>query len=210
MLRDPDELANRGGRGGSVPVSKQECVRNAGSGSYQAEESTTHSLKYAEGTEGLDAALIDAGVFCLNSRVRSETVNTLQEHGVTGEDVAFLAHYIAEGEPNPGQQRKFLASLLRIPVEVKQSLRVLAKRRKQWASSKDVSYGERNRMNYVAGPQEGEDEQQWRVERDAHIVYCRIHGDGADKQTVATEMGCEVHHVEYLFTLGHQLYGGGQ
>jgi hypothetical protein len=184
-------------------------VRNAGSGSYQAEESTTHSLKYAEGTEGLDAALIDAGVFCLNSRVRSETVNNLQEHGVTGEDVAFLAHYIAEGEPNPGQQRKYLASLLRVPVDVKESLRVLAKRRKQWASGKDVSYGERNRMNYVAGPQEGEDEQQWRVERDAQVVYCRIHGDGRTAEDIAAETGWTVDQVRTLYTMGHQLYGGG-
>lgn len=210
MTLQPDgDLVRNGGQGGSVPVGKQECVRSAGSGTYQAEESTTHSLQYAEGTEGLDAALIDAGVFCLNSRVRSETVHTLQEHGVTGDDVAFLAHYIAEGEPNPGQQRKFLASLLRVPVEVKASLRVLSKRRKQWASSKDVTHGERNRMNYVPAPQEGEDPEQWQVERHAHIVWCRIRGDGATVQCVAAETGWTVAQVQNLYVMGHQLYGGG-
>jgi len=204
MLRDPDELANRGGRGGSVPVGTQVCVGVGTAGAVDAEDSTHPTHPSTTGTRAIEQVLIEAGVFCLNRRVRAKVAAELEQAKVTAAHIDLLQAHIAQSEPHVGLQRRYLAGLLKDPDEVLQAVEAVQSIRK------GAGYSERNSMGYKPEPQDGEDPAKFRVERDAQIVYCRMHGDGADKQTVATEMGCEVHHVEYLFTLGHQLYGGGQ
>ena len=206
-LHDQDRPATHGGEGGSVPVGKQVCVWNAGSAAYRVDSSTKHTHQYDDGTEGLDQAMIDAGVFCLNRAKRSKVAEVLNEQDVNGNDVAFLAAYIAQGEKDVGLQRKYLAALLLNPVEVNESLRCLKHHRRRMSAT--PYEGERNRMNYTPGPQEGEDPEQWQVERHAQIVYGRIHGDGATPECVAAETGWEVAQVQNLYLMGHKLYGGG-
>ena len=72
-----------------------------------------------------------------------------------------------------------------------------------------AGYSERNSMAYKPEPMEGEDPEQFRVKRDAQIVYCRIHGDGRTEEDVAPETGWTVDQVRTLYTMGHQIYGGG-
>lgn len=203
MLRDPDEFVNRGGRGGSVPVGTQVCVGVGTAGAVDAEDSTHPTHPSTTGTRAIEQALVEAGVFCLNRRVRAKVAAELEQAKVTAAHVELLRAHIAQSEPHVGLQRRYLAGLLKDADEVLQAVEAVQSIRQ------GAGYSERNSMAYKPEPMEGEDPEQFRVQRDAQIVYCRIHGDGRTAEDVAIETGWTVEQVRTLYTMGHQLYGGG-
>lgn len=147
--------------------------------------------------------MVAAGVYCLNSKARWAIAEQLAEAQLSGDDIDRLRRWIASSEPREGLQRRFLAGLLSNPQDAAEALTTLERHAETRGS------GDRNGMDYEPEPAEGEDPKQFRVERDAHIVFGRIHGDGADAATVAEELGIKKHQVEYLYTLGVQMFGGG-
>lgn len=203
MLRDPEDFATRGGRGGSVPVGTQVCVGVGTSGTQDAEDSTHPTHPSTDGTRAIEQALIEAGVFCLNRRVRAKVAAELEQAKVKASHIQLLHAHIAQSEPHIGLQRRYLAGLCKEPDEVLQAVEAVQSIRQ------GAGYSERNAMGYEPQPLDGEDPEKFRVERDAQIAYCRINGDGAAKDTVAMELGCDAARVDYLYQLGHQLYGGG-
>lgn len=148
--------------------------------------------------------MVAAGVFLLSSRARWAIAEDLAKEGMQPADVERLMAWLAASEPTERLQRRYLAGLLSNPPDALEALKTLDRH----AETK-TNHGDRNTMSGGIGPIEGEDVEQYQRERNAHIVFGRIHGDGADVATVADEMGLACDAVQKLYTLGVQLFGGG-
>jgi len=138
--------------------------------------------------------MVAAGVFLLSSRARWAIAEDLAKLDICGDDIARLHRWLASTEPKEGLQRRYLAGLLSNPPEVAEALKTLdrhAETRKR---------EDRNAMDYEA--EDG-------VERDAHMVFGRIHGDGHTAEAVAADMGWELSQVQSLYAMGHKMFGGG-
>jgi hypothetical protein len=148
--------------------------------------------------------MVAAGVFILSSRARWAIAEDLAQQGITPADLDRLVAWLVASEPKQHLQRRYLAGLLSSPPDVVEALKTLDRH----AETK-ANHGDRNTMSGDIGPMDGEDADKWRHERNAHICYARIHGDGVDAETVAAEMGLPLDNVQHLYTLGVQLFGGG-
>lgn len=197
--------SSNGGQGGSVPVGDPVCVgaRHSGTTAEQPEASQ-HAHQSTNSTGGIEAAMVAAGVFLLSSRARWAIAEDLAKEGMQPADVERLMAWLAASEPTERLQRRYLAGLLSNPPDALEALKTLDRH----AETK-TNHGDRNTMSGGIGPIEGEDVEQYQRERNAHIVFGRIHGDGADVATVADEMGLACDAVQKLYTLGVQLFGGG-
>jgi hypothetical protein len=193
-----------GGEGGSVPDSKQVGVGARCSAPTGEQESSKPAHQSTSSTGAIEAAMVAAGVFLMSSRARWAIAEQLHGHGIHSDDIPRLHRWIASGEPKEGPQRRYLAGLLSNPDDVAEALKTLD-RHAETRGNQD-----RNGMQYEPQPMEGEDPEQFSVERDAQIVFGRIHGDHASAETVAAEMGWKLEQVQSLYTMGAQLYGGDQ
>jgi len=202
-LKDAAGSGIPGGEGGSVPVGTQVCVRTSLSAPAQGPEARTSARQSTNGTGGVEAAMVAAGVFCLSSKARWAIAEELAKLDVCGNDVERLHRWLARTEPKEGLQRRYLAGLLSNPPETVEALKTLD-RHAESRRNKD-----RNSMGYEAGPLDGEDEDKWVCERHAQIVYCRIWGDGVTADVVAEELGKSVDDVQKLYDMGQKLYGSG-
>ena len=191
-----------GGQGGSVPDSKQVGVGARCSAPTGEQDSSKPAHQNTSSAGAIEAAMVAAGVFLMSSRARWAIAEQLHGHGIHSDDVGRLHRWIASSEPKEGLQRRFLAGLLSTPDDVAEALKTLD-RHAETRGSKD-----RNGMDYQPQPVEGEDPERFSVERDAHVVFGRIHGDGATAETVAAEMGWRLEQVQSLYTMGQQLFGG--
>ena len=203
MLNDAHQPDTLRGEGGSVPDRTQVCVGARTSAQDESPEPRKPAHQSTSTVGDIEAAMVAAGVFLMSNRARWAIAEQLQTHGVQADDIARLHRWIAASEPKEGQQRRFLAGLLSTPDDVAEALRTLDRH----AQSKGTQ--DRNGMDYQPQPLDGEDPERFEIERNAHIAYGRIHGDGADAQIVADEMGWSMQQVQNLYTMGVQLYGGG-
>ena len=194
----------RGGEGGSVPDSKQVGVGARCSAPTRETDSSKPAHQNATSVGDVEAAMVAAGVFLLSSRARWAIAEQLATHGVTTEQIERLQRWVASNEAREPLQRRYLAGLLSTPTDVLEALKTLDRHAETRGKT------DRNGMHYEAQPVEGEDPEQFSHERDAQLVYCRIHGDHVDTATVAQEMGWTVEQVKTLYLDGHRLYGGGQ
>lgn len=196
-----------GAGGGSVPVSVQRSEeKDAGTSLVQ----TNPPPPQCEGvstTAALDAEMVSAGVFVLAAARRRACALGLSTAGLTTVDVADLAAFIANCEPDESRQRKYLAATLSDPERATEAVKDM----QQWRNTRQEPQRRGPKQTapwHDLETVDGRQREVWDHDRQCRIAYCRVVADHRTVQEVANELGVKTGTITAMIDRGRVLSGG--